>query len=123
LFVLVGCRQLREETRDLIVSSTVLPAAPLYPDRSPPMRAPGLLPYPFPALALPFFGFVCFRCFRRSGILRFPAWPLGGSVLFVTLPELNRRQVFDASVAAEISNTSLTAPIVSAIVQVRLNCG
>jgi hypothetical protein len=36
---------------------------------------------------------------------------------------LSRRQVFDASVAADISNTSLTAPIVSAIVQVRLRCG
>jgi hypothetical protein len=55
--------------------------------------------------------------------IRFPLGPLGGSVLFVTSPELNRRQVFDASVAADISNTSLTAPIVSAIVQVRLRCG
>jgi hypothetical protein len=48
-------------------------------------------------------------------------FPLCGSVLFALAKA--RRQVFDASVAADISNTSLTAPIVSAIVQVRLRCG
>jgi hypothetical protein len=61
-----------------------LPAAPLYPDRCcPPMRAPGLSPYPlgaYPirALALLFVGFVCFRCFCRFCVLPFPAWAAWG---------------------------------------------